>query len=123
MESPKVQKVSHWLSKIVIREFSGVQHINTSLPCPNGESWACFNTFVHSAIHIGAPEAISKFCHVFHSLKGSISNQRVQMPPPPPPEATWKPQEIAGPNLLGLIKGNQWVFIVPDHKAGYLLEG
>ena len=23
--------------------------------------------------------------------------------------------------IAGLIKGNQWVFIVPDHKAGYLL--
>ena len=25
--------------------------------------------------------------------------------------------------IAGLIKGNQWVFIVPDHKAGYFLGG
>ena len=30
---------------------------------------------------------------------------------------SYPPQEIA------FFLGNQWVFIVPDHKAGYLLEG
>ena len=25
--------------------------------------------------------------------------------------------------IAGLIKGNQWVFINPDHKAGYFLGG
>ena len=30
---------------------------------------------------------------------------------------------IAGPKNAGLIKGNQWVFIVPDHKASYFLGG
>ena len=33
------------------------------------------------------------------------------MPPPPRNKAL----------IFGLIKGNQWVFIVPDHKAGYFL--
>ncbi len=32
-------------------------------------------------------------------------------PPPPRNKAV----------IFGLIKGNQWVFIVPDHKAGYFL--
>ena len=35
------------------------------------------------------------------------------MPPPPGNKAL----------IAGLIKGNQWVFIVPDHKAGYFLGG
>ena len=25
--------------------------------------------------------------------------------------------------IAGLIKGNQWVFISPDHKAGYFWAG
>ena len=25
--------------------------------------------------------------------------------------------------IAGLIKGNQWVFINPDHKAGYFFGG
>ena len=36
----------------------------------------------------------------------------------PPPNAI-PPQEI-NPLIFGLLKGNQWVAIVPDHKAGGL---
>ena len=40
----------------------------------------------------------------------------------PPPKLRF-PQEIAGPNSRPKIKGNQWVFIVPDHKGPRLFLG
>ena len=43
---------------------------------------------------------------------------------PDPPKATWDPRRhAAGPKKADLIKGNQWVFIGPDHKAGHFLGG
>ena len=41
--------------------------------------------------------------------------------PKVPPQGHVKPPRKG--LIFGLIKGNQWVFIVPDHKAGYLLGG
>ena len=39
-----------------------------------------------------------------------------------PPRATYPPQIHKG-LIAGLIKGKQWVFISPDHKAGYFWGG
>ena len=40
-----------------------------------------------------------------------------------PPQGHVYPQEIAGPNCRPEKKGNQWVFIVPDHKGPRLFIG
>ena len=54
------------------------------------------------------------------------------IPPPSrkfsPPQKSWEskgtpPQSHPPQEIAGLIKGNQWVFIVPDHKAGYFFGG
>ena len=39
----------------------------------------------------------------------------------PPPKLRLPPSNKG--LIAGLIKGNQWVFINPDHKAGYFLGG
>ena len=54
----------------------------------------------------------------FSTMKVKLWRQRLQtlspkLPPPPPPSNKGF--------IAGLIKGNQWVFINPDHKAGYFL--
>ena len=42
---------------------------------------------------------------------------------PAPPGHVPPPPEINKGLSFGLIKGNQWVFISPDHKAGYFWGG
>ena len=39
------------------------------------------------------------------------------------PSKAGPPPAVIRGLIAGLIKGNQWVFIVPDHKAGYFLRG
>ena len=64
-------------------------------------------------------------CMVIYHHNGSLESIKDHLkswePKVPPPKAT--PQEIAGPNSRPKIKGNQWVFIVPGHKALLFIGG
>ena len=41
----------------------------------------------------------------------------------PPDHVHVPPETIHKALMFGLIKGNQWVFISPDHEAGYFWGG
>ena len=75
-------------------------------------------SFIHSLF-------VRSFVCSFNSLKSFTHEKFISWEPKGiyPPYATFTPQEIAGPKNAGLIKGNQWVFIVPKNKGPRLFPG